>query len=35
MPEWESDRMQIDRERDRSNRLAAKLRSLGIDPDDT
>jgi hypothetical protein len=25
---------QIDRERDRSNRLAAKLRSLGIDPDE-
>jgi Uma2 family endonuclease len=26
--------MQIDRERNRSNRLAAKLRSLGIDPDE-
>jgi Uma2 family endonuclease len=26
--------MQIDRERDRSNRLAAKLRALGIDPDE-
>jgi Uma2 family endonuclease len=26
--------IQIDRERDRSNRLAAKLRALGIDPDE-
>jgi hypothetical protein len=26
--------MQIDRDRDRSNRLAAKLRALGIDPDE-
>jgi hypothetical protein len=26
--------IQIERERDRANRLAAKLRTLGIDPDE-